>query len=239
MVTGSVLRKAAVGGATAVVLLGGGSAVAAAAGSATTAASVYQGCLGPSGQLHQVEVDAAAAPNCPSREQLITWNQSGPTGPQGPKGDTGETGPQGPTGDKGDSGTPGESAYQIWLDQGNTGTETDFLASLKGTKGDTGATGPAGPAGPAAPTYTQVPLVHTWSRSVNGLTVGEVDVACPLNGGRQEYASGGGAGGDFQNFNILESRPILDNGFLPIGWHVRGYNTTLTSDYLVAYAICQ
>lgn len=54
------------------------------------------------------------------------------------------------------SGTPGadgKSAYQIWLDAGNTGTEADFLASLKGEKGDkgdigaTGATGPQGPQG--------------------------------------------------------------------------------------------
>jgi hypothetical protein len=28
-------------------------------------------------------------------------------------------------------GLPGKSAYQIWLAQGNTGTEADFLASLK------------------------------------------------------------------------------------------------------------
>ena len=30
----------------------------------------------------------------------------------------------------------GKSAYEIWLEQGNRGTETDFLASLKGDKGD-------------------------------------------------------------------------------------------------------
>lgn len=32
----------------------------------------------------------------------------------------------------GDSGTEGLSAYQIWLSAGNSGTEADFLASLKG-----------------------------------------------------------------------------------------------------------
>ncbi len=50
----------------------------------------------------------------------------------------------------GGSGADGKSAYQIWLDQGNSGSEADFLASLKGadgTKGDTGATGPAGAKG--------------------------------------------------------------------------------------------
>ena len=32
----------------------------------------------------------------------------------------------------------GKSAYQSWLDLGNTGTEQDFIASLKGAKGDKG-----------------------------------------------------------------------------------------------------
>lgn len=48
------------------------------------------------------------------------------------------------------SGTPGadgKSAYQIWLDAGNTGTEADFLASLKGEKGDKGETGATGAKG--------------------------------------------------------------------------------------------
>lgn len=43
--------------------------------------------------------------------------------------------------------TPGKSAYQLWLDEGNKGTEQDFLNSLKGSKGDQGATGETGQAG--------------------------------------------------------------------------------------------
>ncbi|HJD73417.1 MAG TPA: collagen-like protein, partial [Enterobacter roggenkampii] len=39
---------------------------------------------------------------------------------------------------------PGKSAYQTWIDQGNKGTEQDFLNSLKGEKGETGATGETG-----------------------------------------------------------------------------------------------
>ena len=35
----------------------------------------------------------------------------------------------------------GKSAYEIWLDAGNTGTEDDFLAWLKGAQGDQGAEG--------------------------------------------------------------------------------------------------
>ena len=82
----------------------------------------------------------------------------GPVGPQGPKGERGEVGLQGEKGDtglqgdKGDKGDPGErgadgkdgrdgidgkngqdgkSAYQIWLDLGNSGSEQDFINSLK------------------------------------------------------------------------------------------------------------
>lgn len=34
--------------------------------------------------------------------------------------------------------TEGKSAYQVWLDLGNSGTEQDFINSLKGAKGDKG-----------------------------------------------------------------------------------------------------
>ncbi len=40
-----------------------------------------------------------------------------------------------------------KSAYEIWIEAGNSGSEADFLSSLKGEKGDTGATGPQGPQG--------------------------------------------------------------------------------------------
>lgn len=61
----------------------------------------------------------------------------------------------GVTGATGATGADGQSAYDIWLANGNTGTVTDYLNSLVGAtgaigaKGATGATGPTGPAGPA------------------------------------------------------------------------------------------
>ena len=85
----------------------------------------------------------------------------GPQGPKGergevgPKGEKGDTGLQGEKGDKGDTGErgadgkdgtngvdgrdgidgkngqDGKSAYQIWLDLGNSGSEQDFINSLK------------------------------------------------------------------------------------------------------------
>lgn len=47
----------------------------------------------------------------------------------------------------GSAGADGKSAYQIWLDAGNTGTESDFLAALVGATGNDGPIGPQGPAG--------------------------------------------------------------------------------------------
>lgn len=79
--------------------------------------------------------------------------EQGPTGLQGLKGDQGETGPQGLQGPQGEEGPQGEqgiqgdtgpqglpgadgkSAYQIWLEEGNVGTEQDFLDSIRGEPG--------------------------------------------------------------------------------------------------------
>lgn len=58
----------------------------------------------------------------------------------GPKGDKGDQGPQGETGPKGDpgpAGQDGKSAYRVWLDLGNAGSEQDFIDSLK-PKSETG-----------------------------------------------------------------------------------------------------
>jgi len=55
------------------------------------------------------------------------------------------------------NGTDGLSAYQVWLNLGNTGTEAAFIASLtgpagtQGPQGLTGSTGPQGEQGPMGP----------------------------------------------------------------------------------------
>lgn len=54
-------------------------------------------------------------------------------------------------------GRPGKSAYEVAVDNGYTGTEEEWLASLKGDPGDTGATGATGPQGPEGPNR---PVVH-------------------------------------------------------------------------------
>lgn len=65
-------------------------------------------------------------------------SQPGAKGDKGDKGDTGAPGVPGKPGEDGVDGVDGKSAYQIWLNNGNMGTEQDFLESLRGPKGDTG-----------------------------------------------------------------------------------------------------
>lgn len=72
------------------------------------------------------------------------------------KGQDGENGADGAPGQPGQDGQPGEngkSAYQVWLDAGNTGTEEDFLNSLKGQDGKDGKDGIQGPAGADGTSY--------------------------------------------------------------------------------------
>ena len=61
----------------------------------------------------------------------------------------------------GGEGAAGASAYQIWLDNGNTGTEQDFLNSLVGAAGAQGATGPAGAQGAAGADGTSINIQGT------------------------------------------------------------------------------
>lgn len=68
----------------------------------------------------------------------------GPAGPPGPPGADGTPGgPPGPVG------ADGDSAYEVAVENGFSGTEQQWLASLEGEPGPTGPTGPAGATGPA------------------------------------------------------------------------------------------
>ena len=53
-------------------------------------------------------------------------------------GPPGEPGQPGADGEPGQPGQDGKSAYQIWLDEGNAGTEQEFLDSLQGPQGPPG-----------------------------------------------------------------------------------------------------
>lgn len=78
----------------------------------------------------------------------------GPQGLQGPKGDQGEQGlpgEKGADGAPGKNGTDGQSAYALWLALGNTGSEADFINSLKGEQGLQGIQGERGLQGEVGP----------------------------------------------------------------------------------------
>lgn len=76
----------------------------------------------------------------------------GPPGPQGEKGDPGEPGAPGEPGPAGADGADGLSAYEVAVANGFAGSESEWLASLKGEpgeKGEKGAPGDPGEPGPA------------------------------------------------------------------------------------------
>lgn len=99
---------------------------------------VQDGIPGPKGDpgesAYQIAVDNGFIGS--QEEWLLSLK-----GEPGDQGIPGEKGDPGQNGEKGDTGSDGLSAYQVWLSEGNTGTEQDFLDSLKGEKGDQGERG--------------------------------------------------------------------------------------------------
>ena len=103
-----------------------------------------QGVAGTNGlSAYQIWLNAG---NIGTEAQFLTAlrGATGPQGIQGVAGPTGATGPQGTNGANGTNGNNGLSAYQIWLNAGNTGTEAQFLTALRGATGSAGPQGTAG-----------------------------------------------------------------------------------------------
>lgn len=77
-----------------------------------------------------------------TEEQLASLKgPQGEIGPEGPTGPRGEKGMQGIPGKDGSNGVDGKSAYDIWLELGNTGSKEEFINSLKGLDGVNGKDG--------------------------------------------------------------------------------------------------
>jgi hypothetical protein len=70
------------------------------------------------------------------KSRAVDATKPGPQGEPGPPGPKGDTGPKGTSGARGAKGPKGKSAFQIWLDDGNKGTEEDFLKSLDTNRPD-------------------------------------------------------------------------------------------------------
>ena len=111
-------------------------------------------------------------------------------------------------GPKGDKGADGKSAYQIAVDNGYVGTESDWLVTLKGDKGDTGEQGPQGiqgvqgPKGDKGDTGAQGPKGDKGDKGDNG-AAGEQGPKGADGKSAYESAVSGGYGGTEEDFEQL------------------------------------
>lgn len=95
----------------------------------------------------------------------LAWQVAeGKPGPQGAQGLPGPVGPQGPIGATGE---PGASAYQVAVDNGYTGTEEEWLASLKGAPGNNGSDGAPGENGTTFTPHISEDGTLTWTNDGN------------------------------------------------------------------------
>lgn len=120
--------------------------------------------------------------------------EQGERGPQGPQGETGATGSQGPKGDT------GMSAYEQWLDNGNTGTFDDFLAYI--LSGGTAKRASSIPQGAVNASST----AKVFTATVNGITELKDGVCVFLKNGVVTSASGFTI-----NINNLGAKPVYSN----------------------------
>lgn len=136
-----------------------------------------QGETGAQGPQGETGAQGPQGETGPQGEQGI----QGPQGETGPQGDTGPQGPQGiqgiqgETGPQGATGSDGLSAYEIWINEGHSGSVQDFLDSLVGPQGETGAQGPqgiqgeTGAQGPQGETGAQGPQGETGEQGPQGI----------------------------------------------------------------------
>lgn len=95
-------------------------------------------------------------------------------------------GDRGLKGEQGVAGVNGKSAYEIWKDKGNTGTEQDFLNSLKGENGTQGQKGEKGNTGESA--------FETWKRVKSKPTANETEFLDSLKGAKGDAGNKGSDG---------------------------------------------
>ena len=145
-----------------------------------------------------------------------------------------------------EAGPPGSSAYEVWLSQGNDGTEADFLASLVGATGPqgpagaagldgaVGATGPQGPAGADGATGPAGPQGPAGADGASG-AAGPAGLQGPagpglvdtdfyveshyqMNGEHQASCSAGDIAVGGSTRPAGASNPVVDGNGVPIGW---------------------
>lgn len=107
--------------------------------------------------------------------EYVASNKEEFKGEKGDKGDTGASGRDGVDGLDGANGADGKSAYDIAVDNGFVGTESEWLESLKGADGKNGNDGANGSDG-----YTPQKGVDYWTESDKTDIVNSVIEALPM-----------------------------------------------------------
>lgn len=102
-------------------------------------------------------------------------------------------GDKGQQGDRGLTGIDGKSAYDLWKEKGNVGTEQDFLNSLKGQNGTQGQKGEKGNTGETA--------FELWKRIKNRPTANENDFLQDIKGQKGDTGNKGADGVQGQKGN--------------------------------------
>lgn len=131
----------------------------------------------------------------------------------------------------GTPGADGKSAYQLWLDLGNTGTPAEYQASLKGPKGDKGEPGSGGTGGGSTIISRAVQSVVSqgqntlWkNRFLKDSALRDVPTVTSIGAVEGDKTRAYPATGNAAKpWNILGGLSTLD------GWGIRGINTTLNS----------
>ncbi|MGP3737894.1 hypothetical protein ACTWJ9_33465 (plasmid) [Streptomyces sp. GDS52] len=145
-------------------------------------------------------------------------------------------GPAGEDGADGQSGADGASAYEVWLAAGNSGTEADFLGSLRGepgTPGTSGADGQNGAVGEDGASAYEVAVAA-------GFTGSEMEWLASLTGprgepGPQPPLGSAGAGPDVA---LRSTDPALTDARTPTAHaasHATGGTDPLTAAAIGAY----
>lgn len=94
-----------------------------------------------SGTISPEAIEKAISDYLEKNPEIGTKGEKGDPGEPGPKGDPGEPGPKGDPGNPGEPGRDGKSAYDIAVENGFVGTESEWLESLKGADGNDGNDG--------------------------------------------------------------------------------------------------
>ena len=128
-------------------------------------------------------------------------------------------------------GDPGKSAYQVAVDNGFSGTEEEWLASLVGPQGPTGSTGPTGPTGATGATgadgFSPTATV-TKSGTVATITITDKNGTTTAN-----VYDGSGGGGNVNSVNGQMGDVVLDAddvGALPDSTAIPSKTSDLVND---------